>query len=126
MNRHADISFDVESIQNRMFVVANNLVGKMGKPTSDRMSVTGEEYVEFVYKTKDLSTILPKWKDWINGYCVFAKNCMKGRVEDTNAPLHIYWRVKPEIKKYESKFYVYARLLISTLTAKNAIDCMVI
>lgn len=101
-----------------MFKIANNLVGRVGKTTKKQYSVTNEEYIEFVFFTKNKNEIIPVWKKWIKSYIAFAPFCHKGLMKLIFKPLWIYWRIKPEIRKTGDIYQYYARLLITTLTPK--------
>lgn len=110
-----------KDIENKMYELANSIVGNIGDSTDNKHSVTFEEYVEFIYITKDKNEILPAWEKWIKSYMQFASFCFKDSSTAFFMLLYIYWKTKPEIKKIDEIYQCYARLLITNCIKRP--DC---
>ena len=107
----------LKEFENKMYELANSLVGNIGDSTDSKLSVTNEEYIGYVYIATDENEILPAWKKWIEAYITFIPSRFIGYTNYFFAPLYLYWRTKPEIiTKVTGLYQCYARLLITNLT----------
>lgn len=107
---------------NKLYEIANEMVGIVGKESDGSCNEYGEEFVEFVMciTNIDKEEIITKWKNWIKAYMEFSKYQFKGSTYDTKKPLKIFWRIRPEIiGKTYGEVVLYARLCISNNTLKT-------
>lgn len=104
----------MNELPNKLYKIANELVGKVGESTNIALSVTGEPYVTFALITKDMNEIEKVWTDWIKAYIFFRNNSTLG-CEDMwhKKDLIIFWCTKPHFLEEDGKIQVYARILIS-------------
>lgn len=106
-------------IEDKLYKIANEMVGIVEKESNGSCNEYGEEFIEFATYITEMKEeeIIKLWSDWIKAYMTFSKYNFRGRVLDNiYEPLKIFWRVKPEIivKQYERKIVLlYARLCIS-------------
>ena len=109
----------MENITNQMYKMANDLVGNVGESTDTNLSVTNEEYVEYIYLTTDENEILPAWENWIKAYITFIPSRFNNYTSWFFAPLSIHWGTKPKIHiEVKGLYQCYARLLITNLSKK--------
>jgi hypothetical protein len=101
----------MNQIEQTLYDRANKIVGWVGNPSDSMLSETGQEFLETVIMFRDHEELLEKWEKWIEAYKITAKNTFINKVSDSEKPVKIYWRMKPEIMK--DKQALYARLLIS-------------
>ena len=106
-------------IENQLKSIAEKIVGNVGVSTKTRLSVTNEEYDEFVYLAESLEDIKDVWEEWIKSYLVFAYCKARGVYPPSNNTQCLYWRSPPEVKVDGGKVVCYARLLITTLTEET-------
>lgn len=108
--------------ENELYEIANEIVGIAGKNSDRNYNEYGEEFIEFaMYITNiDKEEIITRWKSWIKSYMEFSKYQFKGSAYDTEKPLRIFWRARPEIiGKTYGEVVLYARLCISNNTLKT-------
>lgn len=108
----------MEQITNKMYEIANTLVGNVGESTETPLSVTGEEYIQYFFCTLTINEIIPAWENWIKSYIGFVPSHFTGKTNRFFSPLFVHWRVKPEAKLKKGVYQCYARLLITNLTAE--------
>jgi hypothetical protein len=104
----------MQALQNKLYKIANEIVGNVGEPTNTRIAVNGEEYITFLFITNDKKEIKNIWTKWIKA-CVLFKQLAKpeGEAFSKEPTLYIFWRTLPKITESDGRVGVFARLLIS-------------
>lgn len=101
--------------EQKLYGIANKLVGNVGPRTSGSRAVTGELYITFSHIAANKhEDVAPVWEEWVKAYIVFQKRAKPEGCDFEQEPrFHIYWRQVPEIKRIDGLFHVWARLLIT-------------
>lgn len=108
---------DMGTLEVKLLIMANRIVGKVGESTATNLSVTEEHYVKFGIVTYDLyEHIEAVFEKWIRSYKYFLDYIVEeGSSISENPDLvkTLYWRNKPDVTKLDFEYKMTARLLIS-------------
>lgn len=117
---------EIKSLIDRLYNVANEIVGHVGESTDTDTAITGERYIAFYIKAESLADCERKWIMLIKSYLYMVKSQADVQIIDpTLRQIKIYWRTIPELTdnnrrpisdKHCGEIQLYARFLISVLT----------